>query len=221
MLSAAPQDPVGAGYTQLICGSSDEDNDEDTPSGADDKRIDSRELQVSETAADRLLHMLEADYHRCLEAERSTPAAPSPADADREASTGVDACEHKAEAGSVVHIAGGGGGESRTPPEEGTGIAGDGGCEAGDDAAGKLCADVSAASRDTDIAAATAPADPTGSVAGGGIQSGAFAQAVASSSADDIQAAMAGISLPSTAWPAWAQDVSEKELLDRMRANLK
>ena len=71
------------------------------------------------------------------------------------------------------------------------------------------------------IAAAAALADPTSVVAGGGIQSGAFAQAVASSSADDIQAAMAGISLPSTAWPAWAQDVSEKELLDRMRANLK
>lgn len=215
---------MDAGYTQLLCGSSDEDNDADAPVGAVDKGIGSRDLEVSETAADRLLHMLEADYHRCLEAERSTaaeasPKAPSSVDAEREVSIGVATCEHTVEGGSRAPVDDGGG-ESRAPPEEGTRIAGQGDAEAGDDAADRLCADASAAPQGADIAAAAAPADSTSAVAGD-VQGGAFAQAVASSSVGDIQAAMAGISLPPTAWPAWAQDVSEKELLDRLRANAK
>ncbi len=229
VLSAPLQDPVDAGYTQLLCGSSDNDDDDDdddngdAPNGADYKGVGSRGLEPSETAADRLLHMLEADYHRCLEAERSNPTEASSeatfsADAGQEAPTGLDACEHGVEPDFVPVR----GGESRAPPEEGSVIAGQSDSEAGNDASGRLRADASTAleaSQDADIAAA-APAESTSAPAGV-VQGGAFAQAVASSSVDDIQAAMAGISLPPAAWPAWAQDVSEKELLDRLRANVK
>eukprot|EP01043_Picozoa_sp_COSAG02_P023058 COSAG02_NODE_1219_length_13812_cov_108.713629_11_plen_265_part_00 len=221
-LSAPLQDPVDAGYTQLLCASSDDD-DGDAPTGADYKDVGPCGLEPSETAADRLLHMLEADYHRCLEAERSTSTEASPqttfsADAGREAPTGLDAGEDGADADCVAPI-GSGGGDSRAP-KEGSVIAGQ--SDSGDDASGRLFADVSAApaaSQDADIAAA-APTESTSPPAGV-VQGGAFAQAVASSSVDDIQAAMAGISLPPAAWPAWAQDVSEKELLGRLRANAK
>ena len=205
---AAEQDPADAGYTQLVCGSSDEDGDAATD-GAE-RAVGACDLGEGGTAADRLLHMLEADYHRCLEADRSA--------------------RHEPGAGSVpavqatVDEATSGGGSS-APAEEnkGVGAAPTRDSETGEGGADRPRTDVSealaAASIDSDSNSA-APAESTGRAAGG-FQGGAFAQAVASSSVDDVRVAMAGISLPPDAWPAWARDVGEKELLDRLRTNAK
>ena len=202
--AVAEQDPADAGYTQLVCGSSDEDGDAATDGVG--WAAGARELEESGTAADRLLHMLEADYHRCLDADQSARHEPG---AEFVAS-GVD------EATS--------GGGSPAPAEEskGTGAASKDDSETNEDGADRphnAGSEAWAASIDGDSNGA-ATAEFTGRAAGGS-QAGAFAQAVAGSRVDDVRAAMAGISLPPDAWPAWARDVGEKELLDRLRANAK
>ena len=104
MMPAAPQDPVDAGYTQLLCGSSDEDNDA-TTDGAE-TALGAHNPEDGGTAADRLLHMLEADYFRCLEAERSVPVEPSslPGTADRNASRDAASGLHESEPGPVAPV---------------------------------------------------------------------------------------------------------------------
>ena len=238
MMPAAPQDPVDAGYTQLLCGSSDEDNDA-TTDGAE-TALGAHNPEDGGTAADRLLHMLEADYFRCLEAERSVPVEPSslPGTADRNASRDAASGLHESEPGPVAPVHDHAAkarydGNGPTPQEDMDGVvgpdkadsdtgggAGGGGAGGGDAGGRPVEASVaSAASADADDDAAVRSASTSCVVSSA--QGGAFAQAVADSPIGDVKAAMAGITLPPTAWPSWARDVSEAELLDRLRTNAK
>ena len=104
----------------------------------------------------------------------------------------------------------------------GAGGGGAGGGDAGGGDAGGRPVEASvasAASADADDDAAVRSASTSCVVSSA--QGGAFAQAVADSPIGDVKAAMAGITLPPTAWPSWARDVSEAELLDRLRTNAK
>lgn len=240
VMPAAPQDPVDAGYTQLLCGSSDEDNNEDATTDGAERALGAHNLEASVTAADRLLHMLETDYLRCLEAERSAPVEPSSlaGTADRKASRDARSGLHESEPSPVTpghdHAVkayydgtcalpqddtGGGVGLDQADSDT---VGGAGGGGAGGDGAGGIHAEASMAS------AASADADDDAAVCSASIssvasdaQGGAFAQAVADSPVGDIKAAMAGITLPPAAWPSWARDVSETELLERLRTNAK
>jgi hypothetical protein len=233
---AVSQDPVDAGYAQLLCASSDEDE----PHGATDSSglgagasSPAGGPEAGLAAADRMLQMLEADYLRCLEAEARPSAAAhaQPATGGRTAMEGAEDCRGSGHKDGGVSLAAAEPEGTASVADIGTSSAplGDG----GGDAAAVDCISTDSAGSDTDamrVAAGTdhAPAAEAGALAPAAdvaaatraADGGAFAQAAASSSIGDVQAAMAGITLPPSAWPSWAQNMGEKELIERLRTNV-
>lgn len=232
MLFAAPQDPADAGYTQLLCGSSDEDNDEDDVTGRGESRFHAGETR---TAADRLLAMLELDYRRCVEGGGSGLAVRSShalASVDKRAMVDMASCRHVSSAGAIQDtVDEAASGENRHEPRaasKGIAAADQDASVTGNNSCTRFCVDDSGLSASSVVDAdgdTAAPADNDCDTAAPAARNsvavnsdnGAFAQAVAETPIDDVRVAMAGITLPPAAWPSWAQDMSEKELLVRLQ----
>ena len=141
-----------------------------------------------------MLAMLDADYMRCLAADRpkgAAPAAPAPGPA---APPEADGAQTKPAGGAAA------GGETAG-----------GAVASGSAAAPQPQPDATASSDHPQASASTAKAPPTQSAAKASTPpAGAFAQQAAAVSTDDVRKAMAGIAPPPEgSWPAWASSAPD------------
>ena len=184
------------GYAPLLCGS---DSDDDDDGGGDAGDAGDAEMD----AAAILLRALEADYRACLSAgsARSPAAIAAPAE-DLQPAVRAQPGEQPAAAQAIKA------GVSPTAAAEAT--PSDVTAFAGLDEAHARGSD-----GDDDLPSAASVAVPQLSMDHAGEGPG-VSWTEAAAPAAQVQQAMAGITIPASAWPAWAHGLTDAELMARV-----